>query len=377
MRVTRSVVVLGFVSFFMDVASEMVYPLLPFFLTVVLGAGKETVGVIEGLAEGTASLLKVAGGRLSDRLGARKPFLVIGYGLPALARPLLALATHPAQVLGFRLLDRTGKGLRTAPRDALIAEVSREADYGKAYGLHRALDTLGAAVGPLLAFALLPLLGYRGVFWVSLVPATIAVAIVVFFVRERRAPATREPLLAAVRHPAYLRFLAASSVFALGYVSVAFLLLRLGELGLSPQRTTLAYAGYNLVYAALAYPMGTLADRLGPRRATALAMSAYAVVFFGWSLAPGAAAGLALFVGYAAFISLFEPARRAYLALVTPESERAGAIGLFHTLEGVLLFPASAVFGWLWQAHGATVAFGLAGLLALMGAAILATERTR
>ena len=130
MRASRSVAVLGLVSFFMDVASEMVYPLLPFFLTVVLGAGKETVGLIEGLAEGTASLLKVVGGRLSDRLGARKPFLIAGYGLPALVRPLLALAVRPGQVLGFRLLDRTGKGLRTAPRDALIADVSREADYG-------------------------------------------------------------------------------------------------------------------------------------------------------------------------------------------------------------------------------------------------------
>ncbi|WP_041554193.1 MFS transporter [Oceanithermus profundus] len=371
MRVPRSVAVLGLVSFFMDVASEMVYPLLPFFLTVVLGAGKETVGLIEGLAEGTASLLKVVGGRLSDRLGVRKPFLIAGYGLPALVRPLLALAAHPWQVLGFRLLDRTGKGLRTAPRDALIADVSQEADYGKAYGLHRALDTLGAAIGPLLAFALLPLLGYRGVFWLSLLPAAAAAGVVVFFVRERRVPPAREPLLAAVRNPPYLRFLLASAVFTLGYVSVAFLLLRLGELGLSPRQTTLAYAGYNLLYAALAYPMGTLADRLGPRRATALAMGAYAAVFAGWSLAPGAAAGLALFAAYAAFIALFEPARRAYLAQVAPERERAGAIGLFHTVEGVLLFPASAVFGWLWQVHGHVAAFGLAAGLALLGAALL------
>ncbi|WP_287369743.1 MFS transporter [Oceanithermus sp.] len=371
MRVPRSVAVLGLVSFFMDVASEMVYPLLPFFLTVVLGAGKETVGLIEGLAEGTASLLKVVGGRLSDRLGVRKPFLIAGYGLPALVRPLLALAVHPWQVLGFRLLDRTGKGLRTAPRDALIADVSREADYGKAYGLHRALDTLGAAVGPLLAFALLPLLGYRGVFWLSLLPAAAAAGVVVFFVRERRVPPAREPLLAAVRQPRYLRFLLASAVFTLGYVSVAFLLLRLGELGLSPRQTTLAYAGYNLLYAALAYPMGTLADRLSPRVATALAMAVYALVFLGWAVAPGVAAGLALFAAYAAFIALFEPARRAYLAQVAPERERAGAIGLFHTVEGVLLFPASAVFGWLWQVHGHVAAFGLAAGLALLGAALL------
>lgn len=364
-------VVLGLVSFFMDVASEMVYPLLPFFLTVVLGAGKETVGLIEGLAEGTASLLKVVGGRLSDRLGVRKPFLIAGYGLPALVRPLLALAVHPEQVLGFRLLDRTGKGLRTAPRDALIADVSREADYGKAYGLHRALDTLGAAIGPLLAFALLPRLGYRGVFWLSLLPAAAAAGAVVFFVRERRVPLAREPLLAAVRQPRYLRFLLASAVFTLGYVSVAFLLLRLGELGLSPRQTTLAYAGYNLLYAALAYPMGTLADRLSPRVATALAMAVYALVFLGWAVAPGVAAGLVLFAAYAAFIALFEPARRAYLAQVAPERERAGAIGLFHTVEGVLLFPASAVFGWLWQVHGPVIAFGLAAGLALSGAALL------
>ncbi len=216
---------------------------------------------------------------------------------------------------------------------------------------------------------LLPLLGYRGVFWLSLLPA--AAAVVVFFVRERRVPPAREPLLAAVRRPRYLRFLLASAVFALGYFSVAFLLLRLGELGLSPRQTTLAYAGYNLPYAALAYPMGALVDRLGPRRATALAMGVYALVFLGWAAARGAAAGLALFAAYAAFIALFEPARRVYLAQVAPERERAGAIGLFHTVEGALLFPASAVFGGLWQAHGHVAAFGLAAGLALLGAALL------
>ena len=367
----RAVAVLGLVSLFMDVASEMIYPLLPFFLTGVLGAGKEAVGLIEGVAEGTASLFKVVGGRLSDRLGVRKPFILLGYGLPFLLRPVLALAERPGQVLLFRFLDRTGKGLRTAPRDALIADVSEREAYGRAYGLHRAMDTLGAALGPLLTFALLPLLGYRGVFWLSMAPAGLAVLLVLLYVPERRLTPTRALLFAPIRDPIYRRYLIASAVFTLGFVSQAFLLLRLGELGLAARWVTLAYAGYNVVYALLAYPLGALADRLGPGRATRLAMAYYGLLFFAWAVVAGLGLGLVLLLGYAVFIALFEPARRAYLAEVAPITERAGAIGLFHALEGVLLFPASAVFGVVWQSFGAGPAFALAGGLALLGAALL------
>ena len=182
---------LGIVSLFMDIASEMVYPLLPLFLTGVLGASQALVGLIEGVAEATASLTKVVGGRISDRVGRRKPLILLGYGLSPLVRPILALAQVPAQVLAARFVDRLGKGMRTAPRDALIAEVTPQEQYGRAYGLHRGLDTLGATIGPLLAALLLPVLDYRGVFWISIIPAVLSVLVIVIWVKESGGKATR------------------------------------------------------------------------------------------------------------------------------------------------------------------------------------------
>ena len=254
MRLPPLVYLLGAVSFLMDVASEMAYPLLPLFLAS-LGAGPGTIGLVEGVAEATASLFKVVGGRLSDRLGRRRPFLLLGYGLPALFRPLLALAQSPFHVLLYRFLDRTGKGLRTAPRDALIAESAPKEALGRAYGLHRSLDTLGATLGPFLAFLLLPLLGFRGVFWLSALPALLAF-LLLFAVRETpRPPSPLPPLALGHLSPGYRRFLLVSGLFALALSSNAFLLLRLKELGLSQEEVALAYTLYNLLYALLAYPL--------------------------------------------------------------------------------------------------------------------------
>ncbi|WP_018461459.1 MFS transporter [Thermus oshimai] len=365
MKLPSTIWLLGLVSLLMDVASEMVYPLLPLFL-VGLGAGAATVGLVEGVAEATASLFKVVGGRVSDRLGRRRPLLLLGYGLPALFRPLLALATLPGHVLLYRFLDRMGKGLRTAPRDALIAESVPQEALGRAYGLHRGLDTLGATLGPLLAFFLLPHLGLRGVFLASALPALLAF-LLLFLLKERPGPPRPLPPLRLGRMGrGYRRFLLVSALFTLALSSNAFLLLRLKELGLSEGEVTLAYTLYNLGYALLAYPFGSLADRVGLRKAVALGYALYALVYLGFALAERALFGVAFLLLYALYSALFEGASRAYLATLVPKEEKASAMGLYHTLTGLLLLPASLLFGLLWQALGARAAFGVGAGLALL-----------
>ena len=369
MRLPPLVYLLGAVSFLMDVASEMVYPLLPLFLAS-LGAGPGTIGLVEGVAEATASLFKVVGGRLSDRLGRRHPFLLLGYGLPALFRPLLALTQSPFHVLLYRFLDRTGKGLRTAPRDALIAESAPKEALGRAYGLHRSLDTLGATLGPFLAFLLLPLLGFRGVFWLSALPALLAFLLLFAVPETPRPPSPLPPLALGHLSPGYRRFLLVSGLFALALSSNAFLLLRLKELGLSQEEVALAYTLYNLLYALLAYPLGGLADRVGLGRMVATGFGLYALVYLGFAWARTAFWALGFLFLYALYSAAFEGANRAYLATLVPEEAKAGAIGLYHTVVGVLLLPASLLFGLLWQAFGAAAAF-LTGAALALGALLL------
>ncbi len=370
-RLPREVYVLGTVSLFTDIASEMVYPLLPLFLTGVLGASTTVVGLVEGIAEATASMFKVVGGRVSDRIAARKPLLLFGYGFPALLRPVLALATAPWQVLGYRFLDRVGKGIRTAPRDALIAEVAPRETYGRAYGFHRAMDSLGATIGPLLAFLLLPLLDFRGVFWVSAIPALLATTLLLFFLRERRGIAKPlPPLRLSTFSIQYRWFLLVSGISTLSLASNAFLILRLNDLGLSATEATLVYTLYNLLYALLAYPLGALSDRVGARRLVLGGFAVYALVYVGFGLSFAAWHGIVLFAMYAIYSAAFEGSSRAYLAQVIPASEKASAIGLYHTLVGLLLLPASTLFGFLWQQFDPPVAFftaaGFAGLALLL-----------
>lgn len=359
----------------MDIASEMVYPLLPLFLTTGLGASKATVGLVEGVAEATSSLFKVVGGRISDRIAARKPLLLVGYGAPAFFRPILALATAPWHVLLYRFLDRVGKGVRTAPRDALVAEATPREQYGRAYGLHRAMDSAGAAIGPLLAVVLLPLVGYRGVFWVSAIPALLAVGVIVFFVREK--PGTAKPLPRFRWRGfsfGYRWFLLVSSVFTLGLSSNAFLILKLSSLGLSSTQTTLVYTLYNLLYALISYPLGSLADRIGLRRLVATGFATYALVYLGFGLSSAIWQGIGLFLLYAVYSAAFEGSSRAYLATIIPAAEKASAIGLYHTLTGLLLFPASALFGFLWEHAGPGTAFFTGAALAGMALVLFALE---
>ncbi|WP_036270396.1 MFS transporter [Meiothermus rufus] len=365
-KLPLEVYLLGAVSLFTDIASEMIYPLLPLFLTGVLGASTTVVGLVEGIAEATASLFKVVGGRVSDRIAARKPLLLFGYGFPALLRPMLALATAPWMVLAYRFLDRVGKGVRTAPRDALIAEVTPQETYGRAYGFHRAMDSLGATLGPLLAFLLLPLLDFRGVFWVSALPALLATALLLFLREKRGLARPLPPLRLSNFSPQYRWFLLVSGIYTLGLASNAFLILRLSDLGLSAAQSTLVYTLYNLLYALMAYPLGVLGDRVGARHLVLGGFALYALVYLGFGFSFAAWQGIALFMLYALYSAAFEGSSRAYLAQIIPAEEKASAIGFYHTLVGLLLLPASALFGFLWQQFDPQVAFftaaGFAGL---------------
>ncbi len=355
----------------------MIYPLLPSFLAHTLRAGPAFLGVVEGAAETTASLLKLVAGRLSDRLPRRKPLILAGYGLSSVARPLMALATAPLHVLAVRVADRVGKGLRSAPRDALIAEVTPPESLGRAFGFHRALDHAGAVVGPLLASALLLVYSdVRAVFAWAAVPAALSVALIIFGVREderRRSipspalPATREAKAPTPR--ALRRYLAVLAVFTLGNSSDAFLLLRAQELGLALPLLPLLWSMHHVVKSGLSTAGGRLSDAWGRRPTIAAGWVVYALAYAGFAAASAAWHVWVLFAFYGLFHALTEGAEKAVVAELAHPAARGQAFGLFHAVTGGMLLPASLLTGALWQTWGAPVALGtgaaLAGLAAL------------
>jgi len=374
--ITPNVRALGVVSLLTDASSEMVYPLLPLFLTRTLGAGVAFVGLVEGVAETTASLLKLVSGWLSDRLGRRKAIVVWGYGLSSLARPLLAMALSPGHVLGIRFLDRIGKGIRTSPRDALIADSTPVAARGAAFGFHRAMDHLGAVVGPVLAFLLLPLVAgsYRAIFWLASIPAVLCVVAVVTVVREvpAQGPPTRLPLLTLRPYDRRFKgFLLIVALFTLGNSSDAFLLLRAREAGVADAAIPLLWAALHVVKSASAFLGGILADRVGRRSAIVAGWLVYAAVYAGFAGVATAGQAWGLFLVYGLYFGLTEGGERALVADLVPPETRASAYGVYHTAIGLAALPASLLTGWLWQVLGAPVAFTTGAALSAAAAILL------
>ena len=367
----RNVKTLGVVSLLTDASSEMIYPLLPAFLTGPLRAGPALLGVIEGLAETVAALAKVASGHLSDRMPRRKPLMVAGYGLSSVARPLLALAVSPLHVLAVRLADRLGKGVRGAPRDALLAEVTPPAERGRAFGFHRAMDHAGAMAGPLLASGVLLLTDeLRVVFATAAIPAALAMAVLVFGVREdersRAASATpgdKSPSRAPLER-GFRRYLVVLAAFTLGNSSDAFLLLRAQETGLPLALIPALWAWHHLVKAAGSTWGGTLSDRIGRKRAILLGWGIYALAYAGFALARSPLTIVALFALYGLFHALTEGPERALVADLAGPASRGRAFGLFHAVTGAMLLPASLLSGLLWQRLGAEVALGVGAAIA-------------
>ncbi|MDI6819782.1 MAG: MFS transporter [Candidatus Hodarchaeaceae archaeon] len=369
-----NIIVLGIASFLTDVSTEMILPLFPLFTTEVLLASPAALGLIEGMAESAASLLKVASGWWSDRAGRRKPFVVSGYGLSTAVKPMLALATSWPHALGGRFADRVGKGIRTAPRDAIIADSSEANVRGKAFGLHRMLDTLGAVLGPALAFLLLPLLGYRRVFLAATVPAVIAVLVLTLFVREaRRGRAIGTSFKAGVGSlsPEFRLYAAIATLFALGNFSWAFLILRAREMGIAAEHAILLYMFHNLVYALVSLPAGVLSDRAGRRPVIALGYGIFGLTCVGFALATSAWHGLLLFAAYGSFRGVVEGVQKAYVAdLVAPEL-RGTAMGAFDTSVGLAMFPSSFIVGIIWASVSSAAAFAYGAALSFAATAFL------
>jgi MFS family permease len=376
-----NIVLLGLTSLFTDIASEMVYPLVPFFLTVRLGAGPAVLGLIEGLAESVASLLKVFSGRLSDYLRERKKLTIAGYTCSAFGKLLLALAGGWGMVLGGRVVDRVGKGIRTAPRDALVADSAGSGRHGRAFGLHRALDSFGAAIGVTLGYFFFTRYtgDYTLVFLCSLVPAAVAVALL-FFVREPKLHAASAAQRAPFRWHALPRrlrwFLAVVFLFTLGNSSNTFLLLRAEDLGYAPATVILLYLVFNAVYALASYPAGWLSDHIGRKTLLVGGYLFYGVVYLGFArLDPSYHLVLwGLFGLYGLYMGITEGVEKALVADLTPVSLRATGIGLHATLVGIGLFPASLLAGQLWEHAGAAAVFyfgGAMGLVAALGLLLL------
>ena len=374
----RNVRALGWVSFANDLASELAYPIVPLFLTVTLGAPVAALGVIEGIAEGAAVGLRGLSGWLSDRWAERrKPWIVAGYGLSTLARPLLAGAPSWGMVLGARLVDRFGKAARTAPRDALIRDSTSPILLGASFGYHRALDTAGAVAGPLLAFAALSSgASLRGVLWLA---AALGFATVVLLRTVREAPprsqrAASERVGLAELPRAFWLVLGIWVVFSVGNSSDAFLLLRSHDLGLDAALVILAYALYNAVYSALSWPLGALSDRLPREVVLAFGLSVFCLVYAGFALVSVDWAVWPLWVLYGAYIAATEGVARAWVADQIPGRAAGTAYGIFASATGASLLVASVVAGLLWSHVSPAAPFVLGAASA--GAALLAIVAT-
>lgn len=377
----RAVWILGLTSLLTDASSEMIYPLLPLYLSVVLHAGPAFLGAIEGAADTTASLLKLVSGVWADRVRRRKPIVVLGYLLSAIARPLVALAASPAHVLAVRVTDRIGKGVRSSPRDAVIADVTPAESRGRAYGVHRAMDHAGAVVGPILAAGLLYWLGdgpsaLRTVFALAAIPGAAAVLALVLFLREppRAPPPPR--VAAAVRAevrlpPDLARLLVIVFVFSLGNSSDAFLLLRANDVGVPAMQLPILWVVHHLVKSALSGPLGGLSDRIGRRGVIIAGWLVYAASYALFAFTTGPLACWAVFCLYGVHFALTEGAVRALVADLAPEHARGRAFGLYHAVVGVAALPASLIFGAVWQAWSAEAALGMGAALALAAALAL------
>jgi len=371
----RTVKTLGVVSLLTDMSSEMVYPLLPSFLVGPLKAGPAFVGLVEGIAESVASVTRLVAGRISDRQPRRKPLIVAGYGLSSLMRPLVAAAAAPWHVLAIRTADRIGKGLRGAPRDALLAEVTPAEDLGRAYGFHRGMDHVGAVAGPLIAAGLLLWRqDLRLVFALAAVPALASVLVLVFGVREarREIPApTGATIPAAPLPPGLRRYLFVLAVFTLGNSSDAFLLLRAQQAGVALPMIPLLWAALHVVKSAASTAGGALSDRFGRRPVITAGWILYALVYAGLALATRAWQVWALFAVYGLFTALTEGPERALVAELAPAAGRGAAFGAYYAVTGVMLLPASLLMGVLWQGLGAAAAFFAGAGLALAAALLL------
>ncbi len=385
---------LGLVSFLTDVSSEMIFTLLPLFLLNVLGVATTVIGLIEGVADATASLFRILSGWLSDRLGKRKELTILGYGLSTAVKPLMYIASTWGMVLGVRFCDRMGKGVRTAPRDALVADSVTSGQRGKAFGLHRAMDTFGAMVGIISAAVVVFLwqggslelsrATYQQLVLIGIIPAVIALFIFFFIKEPAKSPAPQSsPPIGRMRKltfgldKRFWIFLGIIFLFTLGNSSDAFLILRAQNLGNPVLTILLMLVLFNFVYASLSTPAGMLSDKLGRRRIILLGWLIYTLVYLGFAVASVSWQVWLLFGFYGVYYGLAEGVARAFVADLVPEEKRGTAYGLFHGIVGVTLLPASLIAGCLWQVVNPAAPFffgAIMAFLAMVGFLVLVKE---
>ncbi|MFL6193620.1 MAG: MFS transporter [Thermoanaerobaculia bacterium] len=385
-RLGRNVLALSVVSLLTDVASEMTYPLLPIFLATVLGASATAIGTIEGAAETTAAILKLVSGWWADRVRRRKPLVLLGYTIASVIRPLIGLAQSASQVLSIRVTDRIGKGIRSSPRDALIADSVDPAIRGRAFGFHRAADHAGAVIGPLIAFAILrwSTLDLRTVFLLTAIPGALAVATLLFGVREapRAQPEAGERGAVDLKAPLNRRFWAYLGVlflFTLGNSTDAFLLLRANQLGVAAALAPILWAMLHVVKSLSSTPGGALSDRIGRKPLIVAGWLLYAAVYFAFGRAGAEWQAWALFAVYGIYFGLTEGVEKALVADLVPAERRGTAFGWYNLAIGIGALPASLMFGAIWDRWGSVTAFDFGALLALaaaVGMAFVAPRRS-
>jgi MFS family permease len=395
-KIPRSVWFLGWVSLFTDAATEMIYPLLPVYLSRVLGASAMSLGIIEGVAEGVNSLLKIASGWMSDRRSRRRPLVILGYALSSAVRPLIALSTSWPHVLAVRVLDRTGKGIRGAPRDAMLAQLADTSSRGRIFGFHRAMDHTGAIMGPVIAtvFLLFSPGEYRLLFALTAIPGALAVA-TLFWVREpvvdlepgaAERPERSERLERSERFERSERperlpkqlyiVLGIILLFSLGNSADAFLLLRLSDALGSATYLPLLWAAHHVVKASLSTWGGGLSDRLGRRQVIALGWGIYAFVYLGFAVATSGAVFIALFLIYGVHFAFAEGAEKALVADLTPAHRRGAAFGLYQAALGVGALVASVGFGFVYERFSPGAAFGAGAAIAAAATVLLLVTTT-
>jgi MFS family permease len=382
-RFPRAVWLLGWVSLATDSATEAIYPLLPFFLTRVLGAGAVSLGILEGAAEAVNSVLKVAAGRLADRSRRKRPLVLFGYGVSSFARPFIAITTTWTQVFLVRVLDRVGKGVRGAPRDAMLATWTTPTTRGKVYGFHRSMDHMGAVVGPALASLFLWIYPeqYRTLFALTIIPGAIAVALI-FFVPEgevRKASAVESPVVSGFSRTSerqklpgeFTAFMLVLTVFTLGNSTDAFLLLKLTDVAGTARFVPLMWAALHLVKAAVSVVGGSWSDRIGRRTVIAIGWLVYAVVYAGFAISSELAVLFAWFLLYGFYFGFAEGTEKALIADLIPADRRGFGFAVYDAVQGLGGLAASVVFGLVWRSYGAAAAFGLGAMLAIAATALL------
>lgn len=377
----RNVFFLGVVSFLNDMSSEMIYPLLPVFLNSTLHASYSFIGLIESAAESAASFLKLASGILSDKIRSRKGLTFAGYALSATLRPLVGIATSPLHVLFIRFSDRVGKGIRTSPRDALIADVVEPHERGKAFGFHRAMDHTGAVAGPVLAWLILLFItkSYRVLFLLALIPGLLSLPFLAFFVREEKKSNSQDPkprtqeqkISLAAFDKKFKTFLAVMFIFTLSNSSDAFLLLKLKKSGLPVTFIPLAWVAFHIVKMFSSVPFSSLSDRIGRKKVILSGWLLYSLVYFAFAVTSCLYGALAIFLVYGLFYGLTEGVERAFVSDLVDENMRASAFGTFHFAVGMGMLPASFMFGFLWDNISSAAAFAFGGTFSLLAALLM------